>query len=241
MRPSSQEFWRHCETFEWSPECCYEHVATLATGMISTKEVLEDIIGQTKDVAARDQKRQTKPPKAKASKAKAKAPVSKAPFSVPATVTKPKSNVREITHTIDMEAIQKRQERLDMVPNREPSARCKRGEKGPGGRAIASFQEASKAGSEEVMRGKRAMQKEVWCAGSPCASPSACHSRFVPCSCPEALLTALVNLASPNVRKAVPNQWFLLQNLYCLPNSYISIIKEHALRGTTPGVRHDTS
>ena len=59
MRPSSQEFWRHCETFEWSPECCYEHVATLATGMISTKEVLEDRIGQTKDVAARDQKRQS--------------------------------------------------------------------------------------------------------------------------------------------------------------------------------------
>ena len=38
---------------------CYQHIELLAQGMVSTKEVLEDVIGQTKDVASRDQKRQT--------------------------------------------------------------------------------------------------------------------------------------------------------------------------------------
>lgn len=52
----SKEFWAHCRAFQFSPDCIYAHVHKLASTCISTKESLEDIIGDLGDHIARDSK-----------------------------------------------------------------------------------------------------------------------------------------------------------------------------------------
>ena len=54
-----KETWDHCDHFAWSPAACFAHIHYLGTGLISTKDVLEDCIGEMKDISTRDQKRAT--------------------------------------------------------------------------------------------------------------------------------------------------------------------------------------
>ena len=52
----AKEFWDHAEHFEWQPDAFYKHVYRLASTLVSTKESLEDVIGDISDHVKRDQK-----------------------------------------------------------------------------------------------------------------------------------------------------------------------------------------
>ena len=53
---SWEEFWIHARHFNWDPRALYAHVHRLASTCISTKEGLEDIIGDVSDHVTRDAK-----------------------------------------------------------------------------------------------------------------------------------------------------------------------------------------
>ncbi|CAL1163263.1 unnamed protein product, partial [Cladocopium goreaui] len=51
-----KEFWMHAKEHRWSPNAVYAHVHRLASTSISTKETLEDVIGDISDSVSRDAK-----------------------------------------------------------------------------------------------------------------------------------------------------------------------------------------
>ncbi|CAE7356003.1 HMCN1 [Symbiodinium sp. CCMP2592] len=56
---SEADCWRHMEHFQWDPRAVYTHCLRLASMPISTKESLEDLIGETGDHVSRDAKKQS--------------------------------------------------------------------------------------------------------------------------------------------------------------------------------------
>jgi hypothetical protein len=55
----AKEFWDHANHYGWSPSAFYDHLHTLASTLCSTKESLEDLLGDVTDHCTRDQKRQS--------------------------------------------------------------------------------------------------------------------------------------------------------------------------------------
>ena len=55
----SKECWQHMNSVGWDPRGVYGHCSKLAHMPVSTKESLEDLIGQAGDHVSRDAKKQS--------------------------------------------------------------------------------------------------------------------------------------------------------------------------------------
>ena len=52
-----QEAWQHMDAFQWAPGAIYSHCQKLAAMPVTTKEALEDLIGEAMDHVSRDSKK----------------------------------------------------------------------------------------------------------------------------------------------------------------------------------------
>ena len=56
MKLAAEETWDHAQAHKWNVHSIYEHVDRLASTLLSTKESLEDLLGDLGDRASRDSK-----------------------------------------------------------------------------------------------------------------------------------------------------------------------------------------